>query len=396
VGPLDGIRVIELAGLGAAPYAGMMLADMGADVIRVERMPPPPAIPDVLARSRRSIALDLKQPAGIETLLRLAEDADALIEGFRPGVAERLGCGPEDCRARNPALVYGRMTGWGQTGPLARAAGHDLNYLALSGALHAIGPGGGKPVPPLNLVGDFGGGLLLAYGVVCALTERTRSGEGQVVDAAMLDAAVSFMGMFCGFQAFGAFAEGPGESELAGAAHYYDTYETADGRYVAVAALEPQFYRLLVEKLELDPDRFLPHGFRGPARATDRAAWAELKAELAARFRERTRDEWCDLLEGSDTCFAPVLGLSEAPDHPHNSARETFVELGGVRQNAPAPRFSRTPAATPRPPSRPGSDTRTVLAAAGFSEREVASLAAARVIPDRDRRNDEKEGRDHD
>jgi alpha-methylacyl-CoA racemase len=381
VGPLTGIRVIELAGLGAAPYAGMMLADMGAEVIRVDRMPLPPAIPDVLARSRRFIGLDLKQPAGREALLRLVEQADVLIEGFRPGVAERLGCGPDDCRSRNPRLVYGRMTGWGQTGPLAGAAGHDLNYVALSGALHAIGEAGGKPVPPLNLVGDFGGGLLLAFGIACALSERDRSGEGQVVDAAMLDAAVSFMGMFCGFQAFGAFADGPGESELAGAAHYYDTYETADGRYVAVAALEPQFYRLLVDKLGLDPERFLPHGFRGPAGSADRAAWAELKAELAACFRQRTRDEWCELLEGTDACFAPVLALAEAPEHRHNAARGTFVDVGGIVQNAPAPRFSRTRPAPPTPASRPGTDTRDVLAAWGFDDEEIGVLAGAGVIP---------------
>jgi alpha-methylacyl-CoA racemase len=381
VGPLAGVRVIELAGLGAAPYAGMMLADMGAEVIRVERKPPPPAIPDVLARGRRSIVLDLKQAAGVDVLMRLVEQADALIEGFRPGVTERLGCGPADCQHRNPRLVYGRMTGWGQEGPLAGAAGHDLNYIALSGALHAIGTAGGKPVPPLNLVGDFGGGLLLAFGVVCALQERTRSGVGQIVDAAMLDAAASFMGMFCGFRAFGAFDEGPGESPLAGAAHFYDTYETADGRYVALAPLEPQFYRLLVDKLGLDPDRFLPHGFRGPATDEERVVWAELKAELATVFRQRTRDEWCELLEGSDACFAPVLGLGEAPDHPHNAARGTFVDIDGIPQNAPAPRFSRTAAGTPTPARPAGADTHDVLAAAGYTEQERAGLAADGVIP---------------
>ena len=385
MGPLAGIRVIELAGLGAAPYAGMMLADMGAEVIRVERLPLPPAFPDVLARSRRSVGLDLKQAAGLAALLRLVDGADVLIEGFRPGVAERLGCGPDACRERNERLVYGRMTGWGQTGPLASAAGHDLNYIALSGALHAIGAPGGKPVPPLNLVGDFGGGLLLAFGVVCALQERGRSGRGQVIDAAMLDAAASFMGMFCGFRAFGAFEEGPGESMLAGAAHYYDTYETADGGYVAVAAIEPQFYRLLVEKLGLDPDRFLPHGFRGPADDAERAAWTELKTELAAVFRERTRAEWSELLEGTDACFAPVLSLSEAPSHPHNAARGTYVEVAGISQNAPAPRFSRTPPDAPRPSVRPGVDTRAVLAEAGYTESELAALAADGVIPGRPR-----------
>ena len=381
MGPLAGVRVIELAGLGAAPYAGMMLADMGADVVRIERKPPPPAIPDVLARGRRSVVLDLKQPAGVEVLMRLVDSADALIEGFRPGVTERLGCGPEDCRARNKRLVYGRMTGWGQTGTMAGAAGHDLNYIALSGALHAIGTEGGKPVPPLNLVGDFGGGLLLAFGVVCALQERTRSGEGQVVDAAMLDAAASFMGMFCGFRAFGAFDEGPGESPLAGAAHFYDTYETADGGYIAIAPLEPQFYRLLVERLELDPDRFLPHGFRGPGSPEERAAWAELKAELATVFRQKTRDEWCALLEGTDACFAPVLSLTEAPAHPHNAARGTFVDVAGISQNAPAPRFSRTPAATPTPAPAAGAHTHDVLAGVGFDETELTALVDGGVIP---------------
>lgn len=382
MGPLAGVRVIELAGLGAAPYAGMMLADMGAEVTRVERMPPPPALPDVLARSRRSVCLDLKQPAGVAALMRLVDDADVLFEGFRPGVAERLGVGPDDCASRNPKLVYGRMTGWGQTGPLAGAAGHDLNYVALSGALHAIGPQGGKPVPPLNLVGDFGGGLLLAFGIVCALNERERTGTGQVVDAAMLDAATSFMGMFAGFNAMGAFEEGPGESMLAGAAPFYDTYETADGKFIALGSLEPQFYSLLVEKLELDPERFGPYGFRGPASAKTRAAWVELKVELAARIRERTRDEWCELLEGSDVCFAPVLSLSEAPSHPHNEARDTFVDVAGIPQNAPAPRFSRTTPAMPEAARPPGADTHEVLAEAGFSGDEITGLAEGGVIPD--------------
>jgi alpha-methylacyl-CoA racemase len=380
MGPLAGRRIIEVAGLGAGPYCGMILADMGADVIRVERLPLLPirsALPDPLARSRRSIALNLKDPGGVEALLRLVDSADALFEGYRPGVAERLGFGPDVCLARNPRLVYGRVTGWGQTGPLAGAAGHDLNYIALSGALHSIGVAGGKPVPPLNLVGDFGGGgLLLAFGMVCALLERESSGTGQVVDAAMLDGAASFMAMFCGFRAMGMFRDEPGSNVLAGAAHFYDTYECADGRFVAVASLEPDFYALLVDKAGLDPERFAGHGFRLGA-PPDEAAWAELKSELAAVMRTRSRDEWCRLLEGTDACFAPVLGLSEAPTHPHNAARGTFTEVDGVMQNAPAPRFSKTPSDAPRPPRPQGADGREVLRLAGYADAEIDALAAA-------------------
>ena len=382
-GPLAGLKIIEVAGLGAGPYCGMMLADMGAEILRIERMPLPPLrtpIPDPLARSRKSVALDLKQPAGVEALLKLADEADALFEAFRPGVAERLGFGPEPCLQRNPRLVYGRMTGWGQGGPLARAAGHDLNYIALSGALHSIGVKGHKPVPPLNLVGDFGGGgLLLAFGMVCALLERTRSGRGQVVDAAMLDGAASMMAMFCGFRAMGMFDDAPGSNLLGGAAHFYDTYETRDGRFVAVAPIEPEFYGEFMDKLGLDRERFGPHGFRFGS--MDSSRWDALKAELAAVFRTRTRDEWCALLEGSDACFAPVLGLSEAHDHPHNAARETFIEVDGVVQNAPAPRFSRSAPERPAAPRLPGADTRSVLAAAGYDEQSLAALAAAGVIP---------------
>ena len=383
-GPLAGLRVIEVAGLGAGPYCGMMLADMGAEVVRIERMPVPPLrapLPDPLVRSRRSVGLDLRKPAGVEALMTLVDGADALFEAFRPGVAERLGFGPDACLARNPRLVYGRMTGWGQDGPLAHAAGHDLNYIALSGALHSIGVQGGKPVPPLNLVGDFGGGgLLLAFGMVCALLERERSGRGQVVDAAMLDGAASMMAMFCGFRAMGLFDDRPGANLLGGAAHFYDTYETADGKFVAVAPLEPEFYSEFMDKLGLDRARFAPHGFR--LGKMDMSRWAELKAELAAVFRTRSRDEWCALLEGSDTCFAPVLALSEAPAHAHNAARGTFIEVGGVPQNAPAPRFSRSAPASPAVPRLPGEDTRMVLAAAGYDEQALAALAATGVIPE--------------
>ncbi|NHA15910.1 CaiB/BaiF CoA-transferase family protein [Thioalkalivibrio sp. XN279] len=379
-GPLAGLKIIEVAGLGAGPYCGMMLADMGADVIRIERMPAPPAIPDPLARSRRSVALDLKQPAGLEALLQLVDGADALFEGFRPGVAERLGFGPEACLERNPRLVYGRMTGWGQDGPLAPRAGHDLNYIALSGALHSIGVKGGKPVPPLNLVGDFGGGgLLLAFGMVCALLERARSGRGQVVDAAMLDGAISMMAMFCGFRAMGLFDDATGSNLLGGAAHFYDTYETADGRFLAVAPIEPEFYAEFLERMGVDRERFLPHGFR--LGRIDSSHWDTLKRELAEVFRTRTRDEWCALFADCDACVTPVLGLSEAPQHPHNAARRNFVEVGGVMQNAPAPRFSRSTPERPSPPRRPGADTRTVLAEAGLDAAALAALAEAGVIP---------------
>lgn len=383
-GPLTGLRIIEVAGLGAGPYCGMMLADMGADVVRIERMPLAALrapLPDPLQRSRRSAGLDLRKPAGVAALLRLVDDADALFEAFRPGVAERLGFGPEACLGRNPKLVYGRMTGWGQQGPLATAAGHDLNYIALSGALHSIGTKGGKPVPPLNLVGDFGGGgLLLAYGMVCALLERERSGAGQVVDAAMLDGTASMMAMFCGFSAMGLFDERPGANLLGGAAHFYDTYETGDGKFVAVAPIEPQFYGEFMDKLGLDRERFGPQGL-GPGRV-DASRWDELKAELAAIFRTRSRDEWCALLEGGDACFAPVLALSEAPAHPHNAARGTFIEVGGVTQAAPAPRFSRSAPAAPAAPRLPGADTRAVLSEAGYDQQALAELVAAGVIPE--------------
>lgn len=383
-GPLAGLRVIEVAGLGAGPYCGMMLADMGADVVRIERMPLPPGrapLPDPLLRSRRTVGLDLRKPAGVTALLRLVEGVDALFEAFRPGVAERLGFGPEVCLARNPRLVYGRMTGWGQHGPLAHAAGHDLNYIALSGALHSIGERGRKPVPPLNLVGDFGGGgLLLAFGMVCALLERERSGAGQVVDAAMLDGAASMMAMFCGFRAMGLFDERPGANLLGGAAHFYDTYETGDGKFVAVAPIEPEFYGEFMDKLGLDRERFEPHAFR-PGRM-DTSRWDELKAELAAIFRSRSRDEWCALLEGSDACFAPVLALSEAPAHAHNAARGTFIEVAGVAQGAPAPRFGRSAPRSPNAPRLPGIDTRAVLSEAGYDQQALAELAAAGVIPE--------------
>jgi alpha-methylacyl-CoA racemase len=374
VGPLAGYRIIELAGIGPGPFCGMMLSDMGAEVIRVERAAPgAPAPKDVLVRNRRSIAVDLKSPAGVETVLRLCEGADALFEGFRPGVTERLGLGPDDCMGRNPKLVYGRMTGWGQDGPMAQAAGHDINYIGLSGALHAIGRAGERPVPPLNLVGDFGGGgMLLAFGVVCALLEAQRSGKGQVVDAAMVDGAASLMSMFFSFAAQGGFTDQRGTNLLDGGAHFYDTYETKDGKYVCIGSIEPQFYALLVEKAGLDPDTFAPQ--------MDREQWPALKDKLAEVFLTKTRDEWCGIMEGTDVCFAPVLSLFEAPDHPHNRARGTFVDVDGITQPAPSPRFSRTVPEVRGAGRPPGSDSDEVLRSFGFSDAEIERLMSEGAV----------------
>ncbi len=318
MGPLHGFRIVELAGIGPGPFCGMMLSDMGAEVIRVDRISGGANRPkDVLARNRRSIAVDLKSPAGAETVLRIVEKSDALFEGFRPGVTERLGLGPEDCWARNEKLVYGRMTGWGQEGPLAQAAGHDINYIGLSGALHAIGHAGDRPVPPLNLVGDFGGGgMLLAYGLVCGLLEAQKSGKGQVVDAAMVDGAAALMAMFFSMGAAGVFKDQRGTNLLDSGSHFYDTYETKDGKYVCIGSIEPQFYALLVEKAGLDAERF--------AAQMDASRWPDYKRELTEVFKSKTRDEWCEIMEGSDVCFAPVLSIFEAPDHPHSQARNAF------------------------------------------------------------------------
>lgn len=347
MGPLAGIKVVELLGIGPGPFCGMMLSDMGAEVISIERADAPPQPADPLARNRRRVVINLKSAEGVEQLLQLVEKADVLFEGYRPGVAERLGFGPDVCLARNPKLVYGRMTGWGQEGPLANAAGHDINYISITGALHAIGQKGGKPVPPLNLVGDFGGGgMLLAFGIVCALLETQRSGKGQVVDAAMVDGAAALMAMFVGMKGptVGSIDE-VGSHVLAAGAHYYDTYETSDGKYVSLGSLEPQFYELLIEKAGLDRELFGEYGFFGAK--GNPAEWPRLKAELAKVMKSKTRDEWCAIMEGTDVCFAPVLSLEEAPSHPHIAARKTFIEVGGVQQNAPAPRFSRTVPATP-------------------------------------------------
>lgn len=374
MGPLAGYRIIELAGIGPGPFCGMMLSDMGAEVIRVERPAKDGRRPrDVLARNRKSLAVDLKRPEGVEAVLRLCEGADALFEGFRPGVTERLGLGPDDCMSRNPKLVYGRMTGWGQEGPMAQAAGHDINYIGLSGALHAIGRAGERPVPPLNLVGDFGGGgMYLAFGLVCGLLEAQRSGKGQVVDAAMVDGAASLMSMFFSFAAQGGFKPERGTNLLDGGAHFYDTYETKDGKHVCIGSIEPQFYALLVEKAGLDRELFAPQ--------MNPEHWPSLKHELAEVFKTRNRDDWCEIMEGTDICFAPVLSLFEAPEHPHNVARKTFVEVEGLVQPAPAPRFSRTEPGIRNAARVPGEDSEDVLRSFDFSDAEIDALITAGAV----------------
>lgn len=380
MGPLNGIKIIELAGIGPGPFCAMMLADMGADVIRVDRAQSvvggdpasPPA--DVLNRGRRSVGLDLKQPEGVDTLLRLVDSADALIEGFRPGVAERLGVGPDVCLARNPRLVFGRMTGWGQDGPYAQMAGHDINYIALAGALEPLGRAGDKPLPPINMIGDFGGGgMLLAFGVAAALVDAQRSGRGQVVDAAMVDGAAVLMTMIHAFRAMGIWEDERGTNLLDTGAFYYEVYETKDHKFVSIGSLERQFYAVLLDKLGLTDDPSMPHPM-------DKAQWPAMKERFTQIFLTKTRDEWCEVFEGTDACFAPVLTMSEAPDHPHNVERGTFVERNGVVQPAPAPRFSRTPAEIQRPPAFPGQHTDEVLADWGFDADDVAKLRASGAV----------------
>ena len=374
MGPLQGITVIELAGIGPGPFCAMMLADMGANVIRIDRaggvQGGDPAAPpkDSLTRNRRSIGVDLKNPDGVEAVLKMVESADAIMEGFRPGVTERMGLGPDDCLARNPKIVYGRMTGWGQEGPYAQAAGHDINYIALAGALAPIGRRGEAPLPPLNLVGDFGGGgMYLAFGLVCAILEAKQSGQGQVVDVAMVDGAASLMNMFWSMKAAGVWNDERGTNLLDTGSHFYDVYECSDGEYISLGSIEPQFYAELLELSGLGAEPDLPHQM-------DREAWPDMKDRVAAIIASKTRDEWCEIMEHSDVCFAPVLSMDEATEHPHNVERGTFVEAFGMTQAAPAPRFSRTEPTIDRPAPHPGQHTAEILAEAGLDEDDITKL----------------------
>ena len=375
MGPLAGIKVVEIAGIGPGPFCSMLLSDMGADMLRVDRTAPSglgiasePKY-DVLTRGRRSISIDLKQPEGVETVLRLADKADALIEGFRPGVAERLGIGPEVCHKRNPKLVYGRMTGWGQDGPIAHSAGHDINYIALAGALAAIGRPGGPPSPPLNLVGDFGGGaMFLAFGVLAGIIEAQKSGQGQVVDVSMVEGAAYLATPMFGMLARGYWSTERGTNILDSGAHFYDAYECKDGKSISIGSIEPKFYAELLEKTGLEGEELPPQ--------MDRAQWPAMKQKLTAVFKTKTRDEWCAIMEGTDICFAPVLDFSEAPQHPHNKARGSFVEIEGVTQPGPAPKFSRTKPEVQRRPPLLGEHTREALADWGISESEIDALIA--------------------
>ncbi len=374
MGPLKGVKVIEFAGIGPGPFCTMLLSDMGAEVVRIDRKGGRGANKfDVTSRGRRSLALDLKKPEAVEVALKLIAQSDALLEGFRPGVMEKLGLGPDAALARNPKLVYGRMTGWGQTGPLSQAAGHDINYIALTGALHGIGRKGETPVPPLNLVGDFGGGALyLAFGMACALFEARGSGKGQVVDAAMTDGAASLMSMFYGFKAMGMWHDEKGVNLLDGGAHFYDTYETSDRKWISIGSIEPQFYALLLEKASLTDPEFQSQ--------MDRAKWPSLKAKIAHVIKTKTRVEWDALMEGTDVCYAPVLSLAEAPNHPHNKARGTFVEVDGVVQPGPAPRFSRTKVEVQGPPPTAGQHSEQILGAFGFDTNDIAALKSSGAI----------------
>jgi alpha-methylacyl-CoA racemase len=376
-GPLEGMRAVEIVGLGPGPFCGMLLADMGAEVLRVDRVDAARAVDrskpatSAMDRGKQAVAVDLKQPDGVETLLRLMESADVFFEVFRPGVAERLGIGPDVALARNPRLVYGRLTGWGRDGPYAQAAGHDIDYIALAGALEPLGRAGQKPTPPINVLGDFaGGGMLLAFGIACAVVERERTGKGQVIDAAMVDGAALMLTPFYGARESGFWGE-RGTNHLDTGAPFYEVYETADDKFIAVGTVEPKFHAELVARLGLDVELDAQY---------DKTRWPDDKNRMAEVFRTKTRDEWCALLEGTDACFAPVLTPLEAPDHPHNRARGTFLELAGVPQPAPAPRFSRSAPATPAAAMHPGADTETVLAGWGFERDEVERLRDAGVL----------------
>jgi alpha-methylacyl-CoA racemase len=380
-GPLQGYRIIEIAGIGPGPFAAMLLSDLGAEVIRVDRAQavrgPAPDTPhyDILLRGRRNIAIDLKQPAGVEALLALVESSDALIEGFRPGVMERLGVGPDVCRARNPKLVFGRMTGWGQDGMYGQAAGHDINYIALAGALKHFGRAGESPTPPLNMVGDFGGGgMFLALGVVAALLEAQKSGKGQVVDTAMVDGTAVLMTMFWAMKNVGLFDENaPGTNLLDTGAHFYDVYKCKDGEFISLGSIEPQFYAELMRLTGLEGDPEF-------AKQMDRSQWTHLKARLTDVFLTKTQAEWCAIMEATDVCFAPVLTMSQAAQHPHNVERKTFVEHAGVVQPAPAPRFSRTQGELTSAPAHAGQNSREVLERCGFSAAKIDELLSSGAV----------------
>ncbi|MFZ9025494.1 MAG: CaiB/BaiF CoA transferase family protein [Pseudohongiellaceae bacterium] len=375
MGPLTGIRVVEMAGIGPGPFTAMMLSDLGAEVIRVDRLSHKGTghRANVLNRGRKSIAVDLKNPRGVETTLRLIEQADVVLEGFRPGVMERLGLGPEECLSVNPRLIFGRMTGWGQTGPLSQAAGHDINYISIAGALGAMGYADRPPAPPLNLVGDFGGGAMyLLTGILAALVERATSGQGQIIDAAMTDGTASLLSPFFGLMAMNMWTTDRFSNRLDGGAFYYGSYECSDGKYISIGSLEPQFYALLLEKAEITDPEFQEQ--------LDEAAWPAKREKLNQLFKTRTRQQWCDIMEGTDVCFAPVLDLKEAPTHPHNIDRKTFVELEGVVQPAPAPRFSRTQGEIQGPAAMAGEHTREVLSAWNFTDQEIGELQASGAI----------------
>ena len=376
MGPLNGYTILELAGIGPAPMGGMILADMGAEVIRIERtsgVGQAPAI-DVSARGKKSVALNLKEQQGVETFLRMVENADVVIDPYRPGVCEKLGIGPEACMARNPRLIFCRMTGWGQEGPLAKAAGHDINYISITGALYATGPRDEKPVLPLNLVGDMGGGgMLLVTGVLAALLETSNSGKGQVIDVAMVDGAAQLMWMFYGFEAMDFWdAKKRRSNMLDGGAHYYNTYECADGEYVSIGAIEPQFYALLLELAELSAEDF--------GNQHDSGQWSVMEEKLTAVIKQKTQAQWCELMEGTDVCFAPVLSFIDAPAHPANVARKTYIEVDGLTQPAPAPRFSRTPSEVKHGSHAVGQDTDKILQAMGFAELDIAGLRESGAI----------------
>jgi alpha-methylacyl-CoA racemase len=379
VGPLSGLKIVELAGLGAGPFAAMMFADMGAEVVRVDRVSNPglgieiDTRYDLMLRGRRSIAIDLKTETGRETVLKLAEQADVLIESFRPGVTERLGLGPEDCMRRNPRLVYGRMTGWGQEGPYAAMAGHDINYIALAGVLDTLGSQDGPPMPPLNLIGDFGGAALFSYGVMCAVWEAARSGKGQVVDGAMVDAAAYLMTMIHGFRHAGLWSPDRGDNVVDGGAPFYRAYRTADDKYIAIGPIEEKFYDELLKQLGLHNDSVMKP-------QTDKALWPLQRLKLEEAIARRTRQEWCEILENTDTCFAPVLSMAEVDEHPHLRERSTFIEIDGLTQPAPAPRFSRSSSAIPTPPPPRGAHSEAILSDWGFSEAAVRNLIASGAV----------------